>query len=166
MGWSIGYDERWGKHGRDIGYGVPATCDHPGCGARIDRGLSYVCGSDPYGGDHGCGLYFCGSHLHFEDRGDECPQLCERCAAEEGPFEPTPDVQEWVDWKLSDESWGPWRAENPEAAAAMRAAPVQPDSEPNAVREPQANTDRIRNSNGGPKPLNLNDAGQGQDSAK
>src|SRR4051812_7048849 len=26
MGWSIGYDSNWQ---RDIGYGVPAFCDHP-----------------------------------------------------------------------------------------------------------------------------------------
>ena len=34
MGWSIGYDNTWN---RDIGYGVPATCDHLGCAAEIDR---------------------------------------------------------------------------------------------------------------------------------
>ena len=28
MGWSIGYDNNWN---RDIGYGVPAFCDHPKC---------------------------------------------------------------------------------------------------------------------------------------
>ena len=28
MGWSIGYDTNWK---RDIGYGVPAKCDHPRC---------------------------------------------------------------------------------------------------------------------------------------
>lgn len=37
MGWSIGFDTRWK---RDIGYGVPAECDHPTCGAQIDRGLA------------------------------------------------------------------------------------------------------------------------------
>lgn len=41
MGWSIGFDSNWN---RDIGYGVPAFCDHPGCTAEIDRGLAYVCG--------------------------------------------------------------------------------------------------------------------------
>lgn len=120
MGWSIGHDTRWGQFGRDIGYGVPATCDHPGCNAEIDRGLSYVCGSEPYGGEHGCGLHFCGSHLHFEDRGDECPQLCERCAAEAEPFEPTPDVKEWIDWKLTDGSWAKWRTENPEEVVDLQ----------------------------------------------
>ena len=45
MGWEIGYDDNWE---RDIGYGVPAECDHPDCQV-IDRGLSYVCGGEPYG---------------------------------------------------------------------------------------------------------------------
>ena len=31
MGWSIGFDSKWN---RDIGYGVPATCDYP----RLRRG--------------------------------------------------------------------------------------------------------------------------------
>jgi len=52
MGWSIGFDSRWN---RDIGYGVPAYCDHPKCNEEIDRGLAYVCcGEQPYGGEHGC----------------------------------------------------------------------------------------------------------------
>lgn len=59
MSWAVGYDAKW--H-RDIGYGVPATCDYPGCAAEIDRGLGYVCAGEPYGGEHGCGLYFCDAH--------------------------------------------------------------------------------------------------------
>ena len=114
-------EDQRGLSARDIGYGVPSTCDHPGCGKQLNRGLSYVCGGEPYGGEHGCGLFFCGEHMHHEDRGEECPQLCERCAAEQEPFEPTPDTAEWVEWKLTDESWGQWRAENPEEVAAMKA---------------------------------------------
>lgn len=104
MGWSIGFDERWK---RDIGYGVPATCDHPGCGEKIDRGLSYVCGGHPYGGDHGCGLYFCLKHLYLSNRAEV--QLCERCDEEHEPFDPTPDVQEWIDHKATHPSWAAWR---------------------------------------------------------
>jgi hypothetical protein len=48
MGWSIGYDSKWK---RDIGYGVPAPCDLPGCDKEIDRGLAFVCGTEPYGGE-------------------------------------------------------------------------------------------------------------------
>ena len=64
MGWAnCGTDSK----GRPIGYAHDATCDHPGCDAKIDRGLSYACG-----GMHGtrdrhdvvdvCEGYFCGEH--------------------------------------------------------------------------------------------------------
>lgn len=53
MSWAIGYDENWK---RDVGYGVPAICDHPGCNEKIDRGLAFVCGGEPMGGEKGCGL--------------------------------------------------------------------------------------------------------------
>ena len=47
MGWSLGFDDKWN---RDIGYGVPAYCDHPKCSVEIDRGLAYVCcDQEPYG---------------------------------------------------------------------------------------------------------------------
>ena len=117
MGWSIGYDENWQ---RDIGYGVPATCDHPGCNAKIDRGLAHVCANqEPYGGEDGCGLYFCHAHL--------IGGMCERCTAKTddgpyiAPFVASPDHPEWIEWKLADESWREWRDENPEKVSAMRA---------------------------------------------
>lgn len=121
MGWSIGFDSRWN---RDIGYGVPAVCDYPGCGAAIDRGLSFVCGGEPYGGEHGCGLYFCDGHMAiiFDAALDGAFQQCERCEHEQPPFDPTPDTREWTEWKLADESWAAWRDENPEAVAAMQAS--------------------------------------------
>jgi hypothetical protein len=113
MGWSIGYDDNWK---RDIGYGVPATCDHPGCGEKIDRGLGYVCGGDPYGGDEGCGLYFCGRHqVGYKQR-------CQCCVDGKEPFKPTPDHPEWIHWKLTDESWQQWRDENPDEVAKLLAA--------------------------------------------
>lgn len=115
MGWSVGFDSNWS---RDIGYGVPAICDQPACGEAVDRGLGYVCGGEPYGGEDGCGLYFCGEHL---TGGDPCQQ-CERCIDGEPPFDATPDTAEWLNWKLTDESWEQWRQENPEAVA--RAAEV------------------------------------------
>lgn len=102
MGWAVGYDERWQ---RDIGYGVPATCDHPKCGAEIDRGLSYVCAQQqPYGGERGCGLFFCGQHADGEG-------FCARCQRHRPPFDPTPDVPEWIEHKETDPSWADWRAE-------------------------------------------------------
>lgn len=110
MGWAVGFDTHWD---RDIGYGVPATCDQPDCGAAIDRGLGYVCGGEPYGGDDGCGLYFCGEHL---------ARLCDRCENGRPPYEPTPDTAEWLKWKLTDESWAEWRQQNPDATEQIRAA--------------------------------------------
>lgn len=115
MGWSVGYDSNWK---RDIGYGVPAICDFPGCGTAIDRGLAYVCGGEPYGGDDGCGLYFCGEHMLLGGK----HQQCVRCTRNQAPFDPTPDTREWIEWKLADESWGRWRDGNPEAVAAMKMA--------------------------------------------
>lgn len=94
MGWSRGFDSNWN---RDIGYGVPSICDHPKCGRKIDRGLAHVCGGEPYGGEEGCGLYFCGDHLLGG------PQLCLRCRNKKPPFKPTPDVPEWIKFKKKEE---------------------------------------------------------------
>lgn len=114
MGWSIGYDGEWK---RDIGYGVPAYCDHPDCNEEIDRGLSYVCGGEPYGGDRGCGLYFCSKHLYCHTR---LPQLCERCTPRvKKSFPPKSDHPDWIAWKLTDESWKQWRDENPKEVEAL-----------------------------------------------
>lgn len=138
MGWEIGYEP---ERDRDIGYGVPAECDHPDCHAKIDRGLAYVCGGEPYGGEIGCGLFFCEAHLlHGEpidpdasedgyDEGDAEAwahrlddqlghQFCERCIAGKPPFEPKPDVAEWVQHKETDPSWAGWRAERDAKATA------------------------------------------------
>jgi hypothetical protein len=79
---------------RPVGYAVEATCDHPGCDARIDRGLAYVCGGEHRGiqvDDHEgasfvltCGGYFCPDHrvpivgfVHGRVRGLE---VCASCA--------------------------------------------------------------------------------------
>ena len=111
MSWSLGYDTTWQ---RDIGYGVPSICDHPDCSKVIDRGLGYVCGNAPYGGDRGCGLYFCGKHLV------DCDQRCERCSGGKSPFKAKPDVRRWMRHKLNDPSWQRWRDEHPEAVDALR----------------------------------------------
>lgn len=118
MGWAVGYDTKW--H-RDIGYGVPATCDHPGCGAGIDRGLSYVCGSEPFGGEHGCGLYFCARHMGpRKPRGsDKYVDNCLRCQSYRKPYSPTPDTAEWINHKLTHSTWQQWRDENPAEVARL-----------------------------------------------
>lgn len=122
MGWSLGYDSRW--H-RDIGYGVPAFCDHPGCDQEIDRGLAFVCGDEPYGGDHGCGLYFCGEHRRGskEIKGDERAYgLCERCEEDEPPFDAKPEHPRWIKHLLTHASWETWRSDNPGKVENLRAA--------------------------------------------
>lgn len=103
MGWSIGFDSNWK---RDIGYGVPAVCDHPRCCKEIDRGLSFVCGGQPYGGEKGCGLFFCSEHLSMTERGQLCPKCCRY---DKNPYKPKPDTQEWTDFKMTDPSWEEWR---------------------------------------------------------
>jgi hypothetical protein len=100
MSWAIGYDSNWN---RDIGYGVPSRCDHLNCGKSIDRGLAHVCGGEPYGGEEGCGLYFCAEHL------SGFPQLCERCQRGKKAFKPTLDTEEWIHHKETDPSWEKWR---------------------------------------------------------
>ena len=125
MGWSIGYDSNWQ---RDIGYGVPAVCDRPGCGEAIDRGLSHVCGDEPRGGEKGCGLYFCERHLSGSRKlDDRYVRVCGRCDKNRPPYDPTPDTREWVEWKLTDGSWGQWRDENPGQVEAMKAGLGAPD---------------------------------------
>jgi hypothetical protein len=116
MSWAIGYDNNWR---RDIGYGVPSICDHPDCSEEIDRGLGYVCGGEPYGGEHGCGLYFCDKHLVFSLTGLDRFQLCDRCAEYEEPYTPKPDTDEWIHRKATDPSWEKWRRERGAAKYEM-----------------------------------------------
>ncbi len=112
MGWSVGFDDNWK---RDIGYGVPAYCDHRGCNAEIHRGLSYVCcGQEPYGGEHGCGRYYCEKHQSGLWNDTEEFQLCDH----DGEYKSF-DHPDWIDWKLIDESWQQWRDENPEWVTAQ-----------------------------------------------
>ena len=109
MGWSIGYDTTWA---RDIGYGVPALCDYPGCAAEIHRGLSYVCGNAPYGGEAGCGLFFCMEH------GGGASE-CSHPFKDDPTYRPSPDVAEWIDHKLTDASWETWRNANLDDVAVL-----------------------------------------------
>lgn len=95
MGWSdCGTDDQ----GRPIGYAFAATCDRPGCDAKIDRGLSYCCGSMHGGGRSGCGLYFCAEHLHVARVADDA----EAGRSYEG---------------LCPECFDAWARDHPEAAA-------------------------------------------------
>lgn len=126
MGYAVGDHTTSDGSRRHIGYGVPATCDHPGCGASIDRGMGYACHGprltdldeiDAAEGDflpgEGCGMYFCGQH------GAE--GTCERCQKHEHPFPPTLDTIEWATHVLTDDSWERWRREEPAWVERMRA---------------------------------------------
>jgi hypothetical protein len=120
MGWAVGYDSNW--H-RDVGYGVPAKCDHPDCDKDIDRGLGYVCGGDVYGGEDGCGLFFCGEHARaFKG-------LCERCDSGADPFTPKPDTREWIEHKLTCPTWQRWRDDNPQTVDRLKNELQTPDKE-------------------------------------
>lgn len=89
--------------GRKAGYGVDATCDRDNCAEEIDRGLAYLCGRTPDSGyPHGCGGYFCSSHLFYGwvENTDGPPtasphQMCEPCLdawkAAGGPADPDDD---------------------------------------------------------------------------
>lgn len=112
MSWAVGFDMDWNRW---IGYGVVAYCDHPKCNEEIDRGLGYVCGSDPYGGEHGCGLYFCEKHL-FSDS-DHKVFVCEKCCKDdllysEQKFDPKSEHPKWIEHIKTNESWKEWRRDN------------------------------------------------------
>jgi hypothetical protein len=115
MGYAVGYDDHWK---RDVGYGVPAYCDHPGCTAEIDRGLGYICGDEIGGGERGCGLFFCTAHQVGYD------QTCACCAPKKRRkfFEPSADHPQWLKHKLTDESWQEWRDENAAEVLKMQEA--------------------------------------------
>jgi len=117
MGWAIGYEKHWE---RDIGYGVPSICDYPHCSEKIDRGLAYVCcNEEPYGGEEGCGLYFCAKHSDYEGK-------CVRCQNNDKPFKPKPDTKEWVNHKNTHPSWEDWRKEADQAGEIGSEKPAQP----------------------------------------
>src|SRR5512147_1095786 len=109
MGWSLGYDESWKRY---IGYGVIAWCDHPGCINKIDRGLAYVCGGEPYGREEGCGLYFCGEHLYFYENKEYF--VCKKCGQNRKSFKPKEEHPEWIMHLITDDSWHEWRLKNKE----------------------------------------------------
>lgn len=81
--------------GRPIGYAHQATCDHPGCSAEIDRGLSFACGGMHGSTEVGCEKYFCADHmLNTAEHCGEYVSLCDDCAA---------DLIRSEEWKLDQE---------------------------------------------------------------
>jgi len=77
MGWAFCGTN---NHGQEMGYGVEATCDEPGCDEVIDRGLAHVCGR-MHEDDETCHKYYCGRHLFVANVGPG-GGLCSRCLDE------------------------------------------------------------------------------------
>ena len=77
---------------------------------QIDRGLGFVCGGQPFGGEYGCGLYFCGEHLSYgaedEDRneGRSFMREVDLVTAIRVPFEPKPGHLQAMD-RLEDDAY-------------------------------------------------------------
>lgn len=77
MGWAYcGKD----NNGREIGYGIEATCDHPGCNEQIDRGMGYACGGMHGKEEYYCDKYFCSKHLFYIDFVDIPYSICKECS--------------------------------------------------------------------------------------
>jgi hypothetical protein len=79
---------------------------------EITRGLEHACGMSHEPTAQGCGLHFCAAHLNAS-------QQCDRCAAGKAPYKTKADHPKWDEWKLTDDSWSAWRANNPEAVARI-----------------------------------------------
>lgn len=76
MGWAnCGTDSR----GRPIGYAHEATCDEPGCGAKLYRGLDYACGGMHGEDEWSCEDYFCHDHLECVSVSGLVLGVCARC---------------------------------------------------------------------------------------
>lgn len=80
----MGYGYYHNVEGRECGYLVEATCDHPGCDVPLDRSYDYLCGTtDRIHSTEapGCGGYFCPSHRRgsFQTRNGVYFDLCEAC---------------------------------------------------------------------------------------
>lgn len=76
MGWGSGVVQ-----GKEVGYLVEATCEHPDCDKKIDRGLSYACGGFAGEDEHSCAGFFCPEHLgcYFDSENEMSPPLCAKC---------------------------------------------------------------------------------------
>ena len=84
MGWAFGEN----NNGREIGYGVEATCDWPDCNETIDLGIGNCCGgldgvsNAGMDGEHYCGDFFCEKHMSFSVC-LKCVRKCPDCNGEE-----------------------------------------------------------------------------------
>lgn len=103
MGYSITWDS---DNNRWKGYGVPCTCEHPECSTAVDRGMGCLC--------EGCGLAFCGEHLHITAFCERCLEINDVGEYPDGirPFTAKPEHPEWLTHLRTDPSWAKWREGN------------------------------------------------------
>lgn len=129
MGYSVyKVGHRWG------GYGVPTICEFPSCKKKIDRGMSYACGEEPFS-EVGCDRYFCSKHLNYvgfkcDGSADKCDheedcdctfaEVCDMCENGGSPFPYKPEHPTWIRHLLKDKSWEEWRKENPDEVKAFK----------------------------------------------
>lgn len=142
MSWAIGFSE---NQNRDVGYAVPAICDHPGCTAEIDRGIAYMCCEISPDHHATCGGFYCAYHRESYIYGDELDDMDEseleahnidkdsdavaeaiddgdivKCLHE--PIEKGKENAAWLEHCLKDETWQDWRNENPAMVTAYQEA--------------------------------------------
>jgi hypothetical protein len=109
MGWAYcGQDD----FGREIGYGIVATCDKKGCDRVIDRGLGYVCGPMHGASEGGCGRYFCGEHSGSVGPRGGCPHrfegahgatMCQPMRRDDGEVYCACHFNHYVEWPETEE---------------------------------------------------------------
>ena len=76
MGWGYGVT----PSGKEVGYSVEATCEHPECDKPIDRGLDYACGRMHGEDEVSCEGYFCHEHQVSTELADgETLSVCRPC---------------------------------------------------------------------------------------
>lgn len=96
----MGYAVYW-ANGRWQGYGIPAYCDHKGCYEEIDRGIGYQ-----YEGEEETfapSLFVCNRH-----QGSSLENL---------GIDLNKEHPQWLKHILEDDSWKPWRDENPDVVS-------------------------------------------------
>lgn len=91
MGWGYCGED---SQGRSIGYSIPATCDHPDCNNKIDRGLAYACGGMHGESEHTCEKYFCPEHLFSADIDGVYVSVCAACLYLYNVSSPEPEEED------------------------------------------------------------------------
>jgi len=82
--------------------------------------LSHVCGMiNTDGEDRGCGLHSVLTTC-LDSRSSD--SFVNAATHAQTPFARKPDLAEWSNHKLTDQSWAQWRAENPDRSNRFRSA--------------------------------------------